>query len=147
MISRKRETCNIAVHRASYAKHLRSKNQSENEKQIEMIIPKWLFQEPTENKINEKNNPKSLNQIARDNIKLDDKQLNKGLAEKMINPYYFNDSVLQVRINITLKSHHINHANFKLIPKPNVPEFGIEVRYINKNINELSVIYARLKSQ
>ena len=48
-----------------------------------MIIPEWLFQEPVENKIH---NPKSLKQIARYNIILDDKPLNKELAKKMINP-------------------------------------------------------------
>ena len=62
----------------------------------------------------------------------------------MINPYYFTDRVLQVGFNVTLESHHFNHANFRLIIKPNYPEFGIEVRYINKIIKELSVIYARL---
>ena len=31
------------------------------------------------------NNPKSLTQVARENIKLDDKQLNEELAKKMIN--------------------------------------------------------------
>ena len=30
---------------------------------------------------------------------------------------------------------------------PNYPEFGIEVRYINKIMKELSVIYARLINQ
>ena len=30
---------------------------------------------------------------------------------------------------------------------PNVPEFGIEFRYINKIVEELSVIYARLINQ
>ena len=49
-----------------------------------MIIPGWLFQEPIENKIKNFYNPKSLTQIARDNIKLDDKQLNKELAKKTL---------------------------------------------------------------
>ena len=51
-----------------------------------MIIPGWLFQEPVENKINKINNPKSLKQLARDKIRLDDKQLNEELARKMIDP-------------------------------------------------------------
>ena len=55
-------------------------------KQSEKIIPNWLFQEPIENKVNKIYNPKSLKQIARDNIRLDDKQLNKDLARKLINP-------------------------------------------------------------
>ena len=51
MNSRKCEICIIDVHRASYVKHLRSKEHSENKKQNEMIIPEWLLQEPIENKI------------------------------------------------------------------------------------------------
>ena len=62
----------------------------------------------------------------------------------MINPYYFTDRNLQVGFKINLDSHHINHDNSKLTIIPNYPEFGIEVRYINKIMKELSVIYARL---
>ena len=51
---------------------------------------------------------------------------------------------MRTGFNITLESHHINHANSKLIEKPNYPEFGIEVRYINKIMKKLSVIYARI---
>ena len=75
MNGRKCDVSNIDVHRASYAKHLRSKKHLENEKLIELIIPEWLFQEPVENKINKIYNPKSLKQRARDDIKLDDKHL------------------------------------------------------------------------
>ena len=147
MNSCKCDVCNVDVHRASYAKHLRSKNHLENIKRNEMIIPEWLFQEPVENKINKIYNPKSLKQLARDNIRLDDKQLNKELATKMLNPYYFTDRNLEVGFKIFLDSHHINHATSKLTNKPNYPDFGIEVRYINKIMKELSVIYARLISQ
>ena len=48
---------------------------------------------------------------------------------------------------INLDSHHINHAKFKLTITPIYPEFGIEVRYINKNVKELSVVYDRLINQ
>ena len=65
----------------------------------------------------------------------------------MINPNYFTNTVLQVGFKITLESYHINHANSNIIIKPNYPEFGIEVRYNNKIITELSVIYARLINQ
>ena len=54
-------------------KHLRSKKHIEKEKQKEMIMPEWFFQEPIENSIKEIYNPKPLKQIARDNFKLDDK--------------------------------------------------------------------------
>ena len=80
------DVCNIDVHRAPYAKHLKSKKYLENVKLIEMIKPEWLLREPVENKINKIYNPKSLKQIARDNIKLGDKQLNKELAKKIFNP-------------------------------------------------------------
>ena len=81
-------------------------------------------------------NPKPLKQIARENFKLDGKQWNKELAKKMINPYYFTDRALQVGFNLTLEIHHFDHANSELTMKPNYPEFGIEVRYINKILRE-----------
>ena len=146
MNSRKCEICNVNVHRASMQKQLRSKKHLEN-LENENLIPKWLFQEPVENKINKIYYPKSIKQIARDNIKLDDKQLNKELAKTMINPNYFTDRNLKVGFQINLDTHHIKHANSKLTITPNYPEFGIEIRYINKIIKELFVIYAILINQ
>ena len=112
-----------------------------------MIIAEWFFQEHIENKINKIYNPKSLKQLARNNIKLDDKQLTKELARKMINPYYFTDRNLKVGFKINSDSHHNNLANSKVTITPNYPEFGIEVRYINKIVEELSVVYARIMNQ
>ena len=110
----------------------------------QMIIPEWLFKEPIENKIKKIYNPKPLKQLATDNIKLDDKQLNTELAKKIINPYYFVDRVLQVRFSNNLENHHFNHAISKINIKPNYPELGIEVRYNFKIIKELPVVYARI---
>ena len=112
-----------------------------------MDIPEWLFQEPIENKIQKIYNTKALRQIARDNIKLDDKELNKELAKNMLNPYYFTDRNLKLGFKINLDNHHINHATSKLSITPNYPEFGIEVRSNDKIIKELSIIFARLKNQ
>ena len=112
-----------------------------------MIVPEWFFQEPFENKILKIHNFKPLKQIARDNIRLDDKQLNKELAGKMINLYHFTDKNLEVGFKINLDIHHTNHANSKLTITPNFPEFGIEFRYINKIIKELTVFYGRLMIQ
>ena len=122
MNSRKCDDCNIDVHRASYAKHLRSEKHI-GKKKYNMIILEWLFEEPIENKIY---NPKPLTQIARDNIKLDDKQINKESAKKMLNPYYFTDRNLKMRFKINLDSHQINHANSKSTITPNYAEFGIK---------------------
>ena len=116
-------------------------------KQNEMIIPEWLIQEPVENKINKVYNPKSSKQIARDNIILDDKQLTKELAKKMINPIYFTDRNLKVGFKINLDSHNLHHTKSKLTIMPNYPEFGIELRYINKIMKETAMIYARLINQ
>ena len=75
-------------------------------------------------------NPKSFKQIARDIINIDDKQLNKELAKKMSNPYYFTERALSVGFNITLESHGINHANSRIIPKPNYPKFGFDLKFV-----------------
>ena len=128
-------------------KHLRSKKHLENIKQNELIIAEWLFKEPVENKIKKIYNPKPLRQIARDNIELDEKELNEELAKKVLNPYYFTDRNLKVGSKMNLDSHHINHGISKINITPNYPEFGIEVRYINKIIKDLSNLYARLINQ
>ena len=147
MNNRRCDICKIDIHRASYNKHLRSKKHLENEKQNEMIIPEWLFKEPIENKIRKIYNPVSLKKLARDKINLDDKQLNKELAKKMINPYYFSDRRLVVAYKINLDSHHINHLNSKITISSNFPNTGIEFRFINNIVREMSIIYARLINQ
>ena len=65
----------------------------------------------------------------------------------MINPYYFIDEKLKIGFKINLESHNISHANSILTIIHKFPEFGIEFRYINKIVKELSVIYARLINQ
>ena len=88
-------------------------------------------------------NPKTLKQLAREKIKLDDKEL----AKMMINPYYFIDENLRNGFKINLESHNISLANSILTITPNFSEFGVELRYNNKIMKELSVIYARLINQ
>ena len=53
-----------------------------------MVIPEWLFkEEQTPNKKNKKlDNPQTLKQIAREKIKMNDKEIVEELAEKTINP-------------------------------------------------------------
>ena len=111
-----------------------------------MIIPEWLFkqeQTPIKKKIQKVYNPKTLKQIAREKIKLDDKEL----AKMMINPYYFIDEKLKNGFKLNLESHNISHAISILTITPKIPEFGIEYRYNNKIVKELSIIYARLINQ
>ena len=78
---------------------------------------------------------------------MNDKGLDKELAKKMNNPYYFTDRDLQIGYNINLDSHNINHANSILTITPNSQEIVVEFRYINKILKELSVIYARIMNR
>ena len=141
------DNCNVDVHRASMQKRLRSKKRLENISQNDTIIPERLFKEeqtPIKNKIKKVYNPKTLKQIARENIEMNDKDLDKELAEKMIDPYYFIDGNLKNGSKIFLEGHNINHANSVLTITPIYSDFGIETRYINKILKEMATIYARL---
>ena len=148
--SRTCEVCNVNVHRASFLKHLRSKKHLENIEQIEMIIPDWIYKEersPIKKQIKKIYNPNTLQQLARQNIKTNDKELDKETAKKMINSYYFIDENLKIGFQINLKSHNINHANSLLNIEPNFLDIGIETRYNNKILKEMSTIYTRLINQ
>ena len=46
--------------------------------------------------------------MATDKTKTDDREQNKELCKKMINPYYFTHRVLKARLNIEMDSHHNN---------------------------------------
>ena len=65
----------------------------------------------------------------------------------MINPNYFIGENLKNGFKINLQSHKISHANSILTIIPKYPDSGIDYRYINNIIEELSVIYARLINQ
>ena len=115
-----------------------------------MILPEWLIKEeqkPIKNKIKKVFNPKTLKQIARQNIKLNDKEFEKVLAKKMINPCNFIDENLKIGFKIDLESQNINHANSLLSINPNILDIGIETRYINKILKEMATVYARLMNQ
>ena len=144
--SRTCDVCNVNVHRASFAKHLKSKKHLENVIQNDMIIPEWFFKEektPIKKTIQKVYNPKTLKQLAREKIKLDDKEF----AKIMINPYYFIGENLKNGFKINLESHNISHANSILTIIPKYTDSGIDYRYNNNIIKELSVIYARLNNQ
>ena len=92
-------------------------------------------------------NPKTIKQIAREYFKTNDKEIEKELAKKMINPYYFIDRIIKIGFNINLESHNNNHAASILTSAPNFPEFGIDSQYIFRIMKEMATIYARLKNQ
>ena len=92
-------------------------------------------------------NPNTLQQLARKNIELCDKDLDKGVVKKMINPYFFIDGNLKTGFKINLESHENNHANSLLNIIPNFPHIVIKTIYINKILKEMATIYARLINQ
>ena len=53
----------------------------------------------------------------------------------MNNLFYSADRTIRNGFNITLDSHLINLAISKFTIEPNLPDFGIEVRYINEILN------------
>ena len=115
-----------------------------------MMIPERLFKEEetsSKNKIKKVYNPKTLKQIARVNIKANEKELDKELARKMINPYNFIDEILKNGFKINLESHNVNHADSILTITPKYPVFGFGTIYINKNLKQMATIYARLINQ
>ena len=65
----------------------------------------------------------------------------------MLIPYYFTDGNLEVGFKNNLGSHYINYANSKPTITPNYPDFGIKVQYVEKFLQKLSVVYARLRNQ
>ena len=85
--SRRCGNCNTDVHRAPYAKDLRSKKHLKNVRQYDIFIPEWLFKEaqsPLRKKVEKVYNPITLKQIARDNFKKDDKELDNELDKKRL---------------------------------------------------------------
>ena len=78
---------------------------------------------------------------------MNDEELDKELAKKKINPYYFDDENLKIGFKINLESHNNNHANSLLIFVPKFTDIGIETRYISKILKKMATIYARLKNQ
>ena len=76
-----------------------------------------------------------------------DKELDKELAKKVINPFDFTDEILKTGFEINLESHNISHANSILSIIPTYPEFGVETRYINRILKEMATKYARIKSK
>ena len=83
--------------------------------------------------------------MARENIKIDDKELDKELVEKTNNPLYFTNRVLKAGFNNNLDSHFIKNINSKLTITPKYLE--IEKIHNNNILSEMSHIHARLINQ
>ena len=145
--SRRCEVCKIVFNRASYAKLLKVKKQSEKLKNVDMIIPEWLIQETVKKRTKKLYDRKPLKQLERNIIQLDDNELNRELAKKMLVSYYFTDRNLKIGFNISLDSHHINHSNSNITSKPLPPEFGIEFRHTDEILKDMAIIYAKLLNQ
>ena len=85
-------------------------------------------QTPNENKIIKVFNTKTIKQLTRKNMKTKNKELQKELANKMTNPYYFIDGKLKKSFKNNLDSHNTYHANSISSIIPLYPYFGTEIR-------------------
>ena len=65
----------------------------------------------------------------------------------MNSPSSLIDESLNIGFKINLESHKVNQANPFLSITPIYPDFMIESSYINKTLNKMTSIYARLKNQ
>ena len=63
---------------------------------------------------------------------MNDKKLDKELANKMNITNYFIDENLKIGFKINLKSYNINHAKSLLIVVPHFLHIGRETRYFNE---------------
>ena len=78
---------------------------------------------------------------------MNDKELDKQIAKKMINPYYFIDENLRKSFKKNLQNHKFFHSNSLLNIEPNYPDKKIERRYVNKILKRMATFYARLINQ
>ena len=60
------------------------------------------------------------------------KEVDREIAKKMNNPYFFVDENLKIGFKINLASHNINHEKSLLNFIPNFLHIGIETIYFNK---------------
>ena len=135
--SRRCDICNIDVHTASLAKHLRSKKHLEKLKHDDRIISERLFRESIENLNNiprRSYNPKPSREIATEIIKIDDKHSNIELAKRMIIPQDFTDRILNIAFNFSLHSHNTNDIISNLTIEPKFSE--IEVRLVKRSFEK-----------
>ena len=140
------DVCNIKIHRASMAKHLKSKKHLNNKEDQTFGLDQET-EDLSNHQSTSKSNPKSLRELAGDKIKLNNRELNKLLAKKMLNPYYFKNKNLYNILKINLDSHHINHLNSKITISSTTVHNEIDKDLINELVKEMCIIYARLISQ
>ena len=62
----------------------------------------------------------------------------------MIDPFYLADRTIQVGFNITLAIHHNTLAKSIIVNKPYFPELGIDFRFFNRILKDMTCTYARL---
>ena len=113
------EDCNIDIHRASYSRHLKSKNHLEKKG----IKPK---------KIIDKNNIKETNKSTKRNEKIE---------------YKFTDDVLNKIYDITVDRHHKKDLNSQITVTSKFDNMGIEMYHIDEIFKEMVHIYAEYINQ
>ena len=115
--------CKIDFHRTSYARHLKTKKQSENMIQNKVIIPR--------------KNP--IKRIEKRKINIS--------HTKLDNLYYFTDGILKVAYDIVIDYHHSKHANSTIIITSKINNIRIDINHIHKILREMAKWFAKLLNQ
>ena len=127
------EACEKHIHTSSVSMHLKSRLHLQNFG----AVPPELIQQaraiPT------------LKTLARAKVNLSNRELEREITKRMINPYYFS-KIYGPQYEVNLGHHHINHTNSK-IPIKSKHNLPIELCDLNKILKEMSAIYARLINQ
>ena len=115
--------CKIDIHRASYCRHIKSKKHFENMSKNKVIVPR--------------KNP--MKRVVKEVFKVSD--------TKVENQYYFTDRKLKIAYDINIDNHHDKHANSMITITSKFNNIGIDISHINKLMEEISHIYAKLINQ
>ena len=138
------ESCDKQIHTSSFVKHLKSKLHLQKNGGVIPPEPRPLPEAVEQRQPRARPIP-TLKQLARAKVNLSNRELEKEIVKKMINPYYFSKRY-EAQYEDNLDRHHPNHINSKMTIKPkyNLP---IELLDLNNIFKEMAKIYGRLIDQ
>ena len=119
------DICKNDIHRASYSRHLKSKKHLENISQNKVIVPR----------------KKPIKRVV------ETKEVFKVTDTNVENLYSFTDKILKIAYDITIDNHHGKHANSQIPITSKFDNIGIDINHINKIMEEMSYVYAKLINQ
>ena len=117
------DTCKIDIHRATYARHFKSKKHLQNISQNKIINPK----------------KSPIKRVVQEDIRASDTKV-----EKQIN---FTDGILKIVFGIIIDTHHDKHENSTSPITSKFNDIGDDINHIDKIMIEMFKMYAKLINQ